>query len=285
MKKFYGGLFFIVVACVVINMLHMKEEDGSGFGMTANTLIILGLSLVWFTLCSMNIVEEWNRRPVLRLGKYHCEIGPGVAFVNPFVDDVLDDVNVYDEVSTIDVENVSTRDNVPLSFSLVLTTQVVNVRKSVVEVNYWLESVSERAKASANSSIRSHELSEIQGASTLFSERILSSIKSNVSQWGIEIKAIEIKHFKIVDEGIRAAIAMKARAQKEAEAELARAEMQSRIAEQLTEAASSFSEAGWRLKSLETLLELCRSANNNTILIPSDFQSLAKVLVSNDFNK
>ena len=51
-----------------------------------------------------------------------------------------------------------------------------------------------------------------------------------------------------------------------AQAELARAEMQSEIVGHLNKAAADLEPAGWRLKTLEVLVELTRSAQNNTIL-------------------
>jgi hypothetical protein len=71
---------------------------------------------------------------------------------------------------------------------------------------------------------------------------------------------------------------MKARAMKEAQAELARAEMQAEIVGRLNKAAADLQPAGWRLKTLEVLVELTRSAQNNTILIPANLIEFADVL-------
>lgn len=274
MIMFYVGFVVLVLSCVGVSIGNV------GFGTGGNILLTVILSLVWFFISSVNIVNEWNKRPIQRLGKYKNEIGPGLCFINPLIDQAMEDVNVYDEVTSIQIESVQTKDNVPCSFELVLTTRVTNVRKAIVEVASVDEAIEERAIASANGTIRAHELSEILGTATSFGDLILSTLQEKLSRWGVELKSIEIKDFKIEDELIRQAIAMKARAQKEAEAELVRAEMQKRIAESLNVAAAALDENGWKLKGLEVLLELCRSANNNTILIPAELQSLAKLITS-----
>jgi hypothetical protein len=46
---------------------------------------------------------------------------------------------------------------------------------------------------------------------------------------GLTVRAVELKDFRVADESIARSIAMKARAMKEAQAELARAEMQAEI--------------------------------------------------------
>jgi hypothetical protein len=92
---------------------------------------------------------------------------------------------------------------------------------------------------------------------------------------GLTVRAVELKDFRVADESIARSIAMKARAMKEAQAELARAEMQAEIVGRLNKAAEDLQPAGWRLKTLEVLVELTRSAQNNTILIPANLAEFA----------
>ncbi len=275
MKRFYVGSIVSIIIVIVAAVFGFDL----GLGMRTDTLIGTGLVVLWFWVGGINIVSEWNRRPVLRLGKYRGEIGPGFVWLNPAIEWPLYDVSVRDVVFPIKLESVQTKDNVPLSFLLVLTTRVNDVRKSVLEVNgnVW-DAVAERAKAAANATIRAHELSGILGEGLAFSEAILASLRDKVLAWGIETKAVEVKDFKIADEDIERAISMRAKAQKEGEAELMRAQMQEQIAKELSKAAKELDEDGWRLKGLEVLLELCRSANNNTIIIPAELQSFAQLL-------
>jgi regulator of protease activity HflC (stomatin/prohibitin superfamily) len=92
--------------------------------------------------------------------------------------------------------------------------------------------------------------------------------------------AVELRDVKITDESIQEAIALKARAAKEAEAEMVRAEAQVAIAKELSLAAKELTTDGWRLKAMETTLELCRSAENNTILVPTELLHLAQSVLS-----
>lgn len=261
---------FYLFSIVSIILCSVAEYLGFGLGMGLDVVVAAVLVVFWFGVGGINIVNEWARRPVLRLGKYRGAIGPGLVWLNPAIEWPLNDVIVRDTVVSIKLESVQTKDNVPLGFLLVLTTRVTDVRKSVVEVSNFQSAIEERAKAAANSTIRAHDLGEILGLGLSFSEQILKSLQEKIAVWGISALAVEIKDFRIVDTNIEQAISMKARAQKEAEAELKRAEMQEAIAIQLNKAADALDAEGWHLKGLETLLELCRSANNNTILIPTE---------------
>ncbi|MBI5401041.1 MAG: SPFH/Band 7/PHB domain protein [Candidatus Yonathbacteria bacterium] len=271
MVRFYLFSVVSVVLCVVAQLF------GYGLGTPLDIVVATALVLFWFGVGGVNIVNEWARRPVLRLGKYRGEVGPGFVWINPAIEWPLTDVIIRDTVNSIKLESVQTKDNVPLGFLLVLTTRVTDVRKSVVEVSDFNEAIAERAKAAANSTIRAHNLGEILGLGLSFSEQILKSLQEKIESWGVKALAVEIKDFKIADTNIEQAISMRARAQKEGEAELVRAEMQEAIALQLNKAADALDAEGWHLKGLETLLELCRSANNNTILVPTELlQSLTR---------
>jgi regulator of protease activity HflC (stomatin/prohibitin superfamily) len=263
-------VIFYLFSIVSIILCSVAQYSGHGFGLPLDVVVAVVLVLLWFCVGGLNIVNEWARRPVLRLGKYRGAIGPGLVWINPAIEWPLNDVIIRDTVVSIKLDSVQTKDNVPLGFLLVLTTRVTDVRKSVVEVSNFQTAVEERAKAAANSTIRAHDLGEILGLGLSFSEQILKSLQEKIAVWGISALAVEIKDFRIVDTNIEQAISMKARAQKEAEAELKRAEMQEAIAIQLNKAADALDAEGWHLKGLETLLELCRSANNNTILIPTE---------------
>lgn len=226
---------------------------------------------------SVNIVQEWERRPVLRFGRYIRTLNPGIGFINPITHKVLDDVLVSDQIEKLTIENTQTHDNVPMSFVFALTYRVLpdRVRDYVVnltDADEWQA----RAVAAANEKIGARTLDHVLNDRDALTSEIRKSLQQKVSRWGLEIEALEIEDFSIRDEDIQNSIAMKARAKKEAEGELTRAEMQQEIAERLNVAAQTLDENGWRLKGLETLIELCRSAQNNTILLPTELGSLVK---------
>lgn len=261
------------VMWLLIYLLGWGLEYGEVIKYSPLTLFpfFIGLAVI-YVLSGINIVKEWERRPVLLFGKYAKTAGPGFDWIEPAIHTILDDVLVQDVVEELKVENVQTHDNVRVNIIGVLTTRIHpdNVKKYIVEVADASSAVSERANAAVTEVVGRHQLDHILDQRQEFSEEIRKALQVKVQGWGIEVKAVEIKDFKIADTDIEKSIAMKARAVKEAEAELKRAEMQKQIAEQLKEAAHTYDMAAWRLKGLETLIELCRSAQNNTVLIPTE---------------
>lgn len=237
-------------------------------------ICVVGFPIIYF-LTGINIINEWDRRPVLLFGKYAKTAGPGFCWVDPAFHTVLADLAVQDVVNELRVENVQTHDNVRLHIVGALTVRLHpdNVKKCVVEVSNAHAAMMQRAISAITEVVGLNSLDYMLHNRLEFSAKAKESLQAKIENWGLDVRALEIKDFKIADSDIEKSIAMKARAVKEAEAELKRAEMQLQIASKLKEAAGEFDDATWRLKGLETLVELCRSANNNTIVIPSDVMS------------
>lgn len=266
----------------------------------AMLFVLFSLVSMIFGLCGLNIVDQWSRRPVLRLGKYHRTLGPGITWVNPILCRRLEDVSIRENVERLTLQNVQTHDNVRVNLQLTLTSIVKEA--NVETVTLVVENALGRAEATDEDDDGNEKTVRQQGAlqrkviaATMEAlgraslDRVLSSrtevcnevqtaLGASIKHWGIDILALEITDFAIADERIEQAIAMKARAEKEAQAELKRAEMQKQIALELKKAAAEFDEPAWRLKTLETLVELCRSAQNNTIILPASLGDFANAL-------
>lgn len=231
--------------------------------------VVLG---IWYLLCWINVINEWERRPVLLFGRYVDTAGPGLRFIEPLFYTTLPDVPVQDVVREVAAESVQTSENVSVNLTGLLTYRIdaANVKNAVVQVEDVDDAVHERALSTLVDAASEVDLTHLLMERDAFCKSIATKLTERVKDWGVTVKAFELKGFKINDPEVEQAIAMKARAQKEGEAELTRAGYQKRVAEALNEAAGTFDEKGRWLKGMEVLIELTRSAENNTVLIPTD---------------
>jgi len=242
-------------------------------------VFVIGVAVLYLLHC-IHIIKEWNRRPFLFFGKYFQTAGPGFYYIDPLLFTALDDVSVQDVVTQVEAENIQTKDNVGVNISGQLTYRIdaERVKDAVVEVENIYESLDMRALSTLTDEAGKIDLSSFLEHRDKFCKTVKEALESRVSNWGVTLQAFELTSFQIADKEIAQAIAMKARAEKEGEAELARAKIQKKVAEALNEAAAVFDEQGRWLKGMEVLVELTRSANNNTILVPTDLTSvLAKL--------
>ena len=282
------GAILWVAFCLLVNYFTGRESNGWGhtvkvgapwsvISLKAFILVLIG----WYLLNWVNIIQEWDRRPVLLFGRYKGAYGPGFVLLEPFFHTFLSDISVQDIVVTISVPQAQTSDNVGITVEGVLTYRINadRIRDAVVEVEDVHGSVDERATSTLADEIGKSDLVQLLEHRDTFSGTINTTVGARVARWGVTAQAFELKKLKITDTAVEQAIAMKARAQKEGEAELTRARMQEQIAAALNQAAATYNDQGRWLKGIETLVELCRSANNNTLLIPTNLaQSLSSLL-------
>ena len=83
---------------------------------------------------AVRVVKEWERLPVLRLGKFRAIRGPGFVPVNPFLDSIP--ARIDTRVKTVDVPAQMSlpKDNVPITIDAVIYYRVVDPQKAILNV-------------------------------------------------------------------------------------------------------------------------------------------------------
>jgi len=79
------------------------------------------------------IVKQYERGLVTRLGKYHSITGSGLAFIVPWVDDLIR-VDMRERVINVAPQKVITKDNVTVEVDAVVYYKVTDPAKSQFEV-------------------------------------------------------------------------------------------------------------------------------------------------------
>lgn len=242
-------------------------------------LLAAVIALIYF-LNGLVIVKQWERVPLIRFGRYIKTLQPGLSWIEPITTRRLAARLVQDVVYSLTVPAVLTHDNVPVAVTIAVTRYIApeHVPQTVLAVSEYRSAEDQRALSTVAELVGRRPIDYIFDKRVEFCEEIRATLQERVNAWGLTIRAVELKDFSVVDEAIARSIAMKARAMKEAQAELARAEMQAEIVDRLNKAAADLQPAGWRLKTLEVLVELTRSAQNNTILLPANLTEFSDVL-------
>jgi len=91
-------------------------------------------------LSGIKIVKEWERIPILRLGRYIGLKGPGIIYVIPFIDKVPMRISTRLDTIPFRSESTLTADNVPVNVDAVMYFRPVDVEKCVLYVDGGLGS-------------------------------------------------------------------------------------------------------------------------------------------------
>lgn len=81
-----------------------------------------------------HVIEQYERGVVLRFGKFNREIGPGFHPIIPFSAEIVWSDNVVPTTTTLDSQSLTTSDGVPVVATGVITWEIVDIRKFLLEV-------------------------------------------------------------------------------------------------------------------------------------------------------
>ena len=238
--------------------------------------------LVIYLLNSINILKEYERGVIFRLGRLLEKAkGPGLIFVFWPIDQM---VRVPLRIETMDIppQDVITRDNVTLKVNAVLYFRVMNAPDAVVKVANYLYATSQLAQTTLRSVLGEVELDELLAEREKLNARLQTILDEDTEPWGIKVTKVEVKQVDLPDE-MKRAIAKQAEAERERRAKIIHAEGEYQAASRLTAAAAIIAEqpAAVTLRYLQTLTEI-GVEQNTTIVFPlpvdilSAFQGKAK---------
>ena len=229
------------------------------------------LILVFFLVSAIKVVPEYQRLVVFRLGRLVGSRGPGLVLVIPMVDRTA---RVDLRVVTLDVpvQEVITRDNVPIKVNAVVYFRVMDPSHSVVEVENYIMATSQLSQTTLRSVIGRAELDEVLSDREKINQELQQIIDERTDPWGIKVSAVEVKELEL-PEGMKRAMASQAEAERDRRAKIINAEGELQASQKLLEAAQVMEKApiSLQLRYLQTLREIANEKNSTTIFpLPID---------------
>ncbi|ADE56822.1 MULTISPECIES: slipin family protein [Aminobacterium] len=244
-------------------LLYFLFNLGSSFGFVIILILIL--------MSAIKIVPEYQRIVVFRLGRLIGAKGPGLVIVIPVVDRVI---RVDLRIVTLDVpvQEVITKDNVPIKVNAVVYFRVMDPANSVIEVENYMLATSQLSQTTLRSVIGGAELDEVLSSREKINSELQKIIDERTDSWGIKVSAVEVKELEL-PEGMKRAMAKQAEAERERRAKIINAEGELQAAKTLSDAAKQMevSPVTLQLRYLQTLKEIASEKNSTTFFpLPMD---------------
>ncbi len=241
--------------------------------MLSNAVTFLGAFFVLILVLSsaIKIVPEYKRLVVFRLGRLAGSRGPGIIFLIPVIDRcVSTDLRIL--TMDVPVQEVITRDNVPIKVNAVVYFKVLYPTRAVVEVENFVMATSQLAQTTLRSVVGSVELDEVLSSREKINHELQKIIDERTDPWGIKVTAVEVKELEL-PEGMKRAMARQAEAERERRAKIIAAEGELQAAAKLSEAAKQMevSPVTLQLRYLQTIREISGDRNSTTFFpVPID---------------
>ncbi len=228
----------------------------------------LFILLAFYLLSSVNILKEYERAVIFRLGRLLPDTkGPGIIFVFWPIDK-MERVSLRTIVLDVPPQDVITRDNVSVKVNAVVYFRVMDSTRAVVEVENYMYATSQLAQTTLRSVIGQVELDALLSERHNLNSQLQSILDDHTDPWGIKVSMVEVKHVDLPQEMIRA-IARQAEAEREKRAKIIHAEGEAQASERLFAAATVLAQepVAVQLRYFQTLTEVA-SDRSSTIVFP-----------------
>ena len=230
-------------------------------------LILIGI-LVLYLLMSINILPEYERGVIFRLGKLLPQPkGPGVILVFAPLDRIVR-VSLRTVVMDVPPQDVITRDNVSVKVNAVVYFRVIDPRRAIVEVESYTYATSQLAQTTLRSVLGQVELDELLSERERLNHQLQQILDQHTDPWGIKVSSVEVKHVDLPPD-MQRAMARQAEAEREKRAKIIHAAGELEASEKLSQAAVVIAAepVTITLRYLQTLTEIA-AEKNSTIVFP-----------------
>ncbi len=208
------------------------------------TIISLGLILA----PAIQVILEWDKAVILRLGKFRKVHGPGVFFIVPVIDRIAKEIDTRIRATDFSAEKTLTKDTVPVHVDALAFWMIWDAQKAVLEVENYLEAITLSAQTALRASIGKNKLTTLLSDRDYICNEIQQMLDDKTNSWGISILSVEITDI-VIPETLEDAMSKVAQAEREKESRVI-------LGSAEVEIAAKFEKAAERYKDNPTALHL-----------------------------
>jgi regulator of protease activity HflC (stomatin/prohibitin superfamily) len=228
----------------------------------AALIAIVAIGAMWL-LSGARVISQFERGVVFRFGRVtSTPRAPGLTWVTPGVEK-LRKVNMQIVTMPVPAQDGITRDNVSVRVDAVVYFRVVDPVKVIVDVQDYLQAVSQVAQTSLRSIIGKSDLDDLLSNR----ERLNEGLELLIDR--VEIKDVALP------ESMKRSMSRQAEAERERRARVISAEGELQASEKLAQAAAAMADTpgALQLRLLETVVQVA-SEKNSTLVLPFPIELL-----------
>src|SRR5208283_1457252 len=232
------------------------------------TIGFVAFVVVIFVLSGIRVLREWERMPVLRLGRYIGLKGPGLIYLIPLIDRAPLKISTRLDTIQFRTESTLTKDNVPVNVDSVLYMKPVDLEKAVLNVENYYQATQLASQTTLREVIGKQSLNELLAEREKVGAKLREIIDEKTEAWGIKVTSVEVRDV-IIPSNLQDAMSRQAQAERERMARVTLATAEFEASAKMIEAAKMYesSPEGLRLRWMNILYELGQQSQTNTIML------------------
>jgi len=222
-------------------------------------------------ICALSprVLDQWERGIVLRLGRFHREIEPGLRWIVPLVDRLVRRIDQRVQTTSFLAEKTLTRDTVPVNVDAVLFWHVWDAKKATLDVADYQAAVSWASQTALRDMIGRTALAALLSERETLDSQLQEVIDKKTEPWGITVESVEVRDVQI-PENLQDAMSRQAQAEREREARVILGDAENQIAQKFVEAAHKYDNcpAGLHLRAMNIIYESLKE-KGTMVIVPS----------------
>jgi len=238
---------------------------------TTAVIIFIIVVILAILLSGIKILKEWERAPLLRLGRYSGLKGPGLIYVPPFISKIPYIISTRLQVASFRTEQTLTRDNVPVNVDAVMYFQPVDVQKAILNAENYSAATQLAAQTTLRETIGGVSFDDLLYEREKIGASARAIIDSKTESWGVKVTAVEIRDIAIPP-SLQEAMSRQAQAERERRARVTLAEAEFQAAQKMVDAANLYSAnpRAMELRWMNILYELGLQGRGTLMLVPTN---------------
>ena len=236
---------------------------------------IVGLIVILFVVVmvasGIRVIKEWERAPVLRLGRFTGLKGPGLFYIIPFVDRIPNIVSMRIQTVPFRTEQTLTKDNVPVNVDAIMFFQAIDVEKVILNVERYLDATTLAAQTTLREVIGKVSFDELLTERDKVGVEARNIIDEKTERWGIKVSSVEVKDIGIPSM-LQEAMSRQASAERERRARVTLALAEFEAAQKMVDAANLYDKniRALELRWMNILYELGLQSKGTLMLVPTN---------------
>jgi regulator of protease activity HflC (stomatin/prohibitin superfamily) len=233
-------------------------------------ILIVAIVIVITILSSLRICSEWERKVVLRLGRFGGVRGPGIFFLLPYVETTPFTIDMRVVTTPFQAEQTLTKDGASVTVDAIMYWRIVDAGRASIQVANYVQAVMGAAAGALRDIIGRNDLSTVLSQRRELDEQLTYILDEQTEPWGIKVQSVQLRDIKVPD-NLQDALSRMAQAERERQARVILGESEVQVAQQFSQAGELYRThpTALHLRGMNMLYETMRSGVATVIVVPS----------------
>jgi regulator of protease activity HflC (stomatin/prohibitin superfamily) len=237
---------------------------------TSIGVLIIAVLVLITILSSLRICNEWERKVVLRLGRFGGVRGPGIFFLLPYLEQTPFTIDTRVVTTPFLAEQTLTKDGASVTVDAIMYWRIVDAGRAAIQVANYTQAVMGAAQGGLRDIIGRNDLSTVLSQRRELDEQLTVILDEQTEPWGIKVQSVQLRDIKVPD-NLQEALSRIAQAERERQARLILGSSEVQVAAQFAEAGELYRShpTALHLRGMNMLYETMRSGLSTVIVVPS----------------